>query len=180
MDEFADVMEQVEQPINTKLVSNYQDLDLALTSSRLRIVNSLTRLCAQGITVPVKRHIRVALIDDGVKTSYAGLDDNVFKGESGWQQPEPDATQTSPAATRRSVLHSYNSSQTGHGTVMAYYIRRVCPKVHLYVAKLEPEPHRGEVGPRGEKVTFSRDSAAKVSAAEHVSDDSADIRGLTR
>ena len=45
---------------------------------------------------------------------------------------------------------------------MAYYIKRVCPKGHFYVAKLDPEPQRAEIGGRGERITFSLDLAAEV------------------
>ncbi|KAI0465892.1 subtilisin-like protein [Xylaria cf. heliscus] len=131
MDEFADIMEAVEQPSNTNL------------------------------NIAIAEHpTRVALIDDGVKTSYAGLDSNVRKGKSDWQRPESDLS--SSTRTWEDSYSNYNSSHTGHGTVMAYYIRRVCPKVDLYVAKLEPEPQGVDLGNRGSKVTFSLDSAAQA------------------
>ncbi|KAI1458770.1 subtilisin-like protein [Annulohypoxylon moriforme] len=131
MDEFADVMEAVEQPSNLKF----------------------------GIRMPA-RPIKVALIDDGVKTSYGGLDGNIYAGNSGWEQLDTNKSQT--GMTRQDYFRNYNSSHTGHGTVMAYYIKRVCPKVHFYVAKLEPEPQRGYIGGRSEAVTFSRESVAEA------------------
>lgn len=106
------------------------------------------------------RPVRVALIDDGVKTSYAGLDNNICAGKSWWQLLDANANQT--RMPRRDYFQNYNSSYTGHGTVMAYYIKRVCPKVHFYVAKLDPEPQRAEIGGRGERITFSLDLAAEV------------------
>ncbi|GKZ51317.1 hypothetical protein AbraIFM66951_005464 [Aspergillus brasiliensis] len=65
--------------------------------------------------------IRVALIDDGVRSNIAGLDDSIAAGKS-------FATTKSSASTRSS---NYNTSQFGHGTVMALCIRRMCPKVRL-------------------------------------------------
>ncbi|GKZ32277.1 hypothetical protein AbraIFM66950_001570 [Aspergillus brasiliensis] len=71
--------------------------------------------------------IRVALIDDGVRSNIAGLDDSIAAGKS-------FATTKSSASTRSS---NYNTSQFGHGTVMALCIRRMCPKVRLYVARVD-------------------------------------------
>ncbi|KAL7821823.1 hypothetical protein V8C26DRAFT_391050 [Trichoderma gracile] len=131
MDEFADVMEAVEQPANAKF----------------------------GIKTPT-RSIRVALIDDGVKTSYAGLDNNIYAGKSGWYHLDSNTTHS--GLQGREYFRNYNSSHTGHGTVMAYYIKRVCPKVHLYVAKLDPSRHRFDIGGHGERITFSRESVAEA------------------
>ena len=46
---------------------------------------------------------------------------------------------------------------------MAYYLRRICPSVKFYVAKLEPEQHRHETDGERERVSFSIESAAQVS-----------------
>jgi len=110
---------------------------------------------------PPDRLVKVALIDDGVKTSYADLDSNVEAGWSGWLQSETYSHDGIGKKSPREYLGNYNSSQTGHGTVMAYYIRRVCPNVRLYIAKLDPQL-RPEIGGHGERVTFSIESAAKV------------------
>ena len=91
--------------------------------------------------------IKVAIIDDGVKSSYAGLDANIDEGESWVQQ-----------AKRQDPHSPYNTSAKGHGTVMAYYIRRVCPKVRLYVAKLDPRLVQG-------RLIFSIESAAEVNTS---------------
>ena len=88
--------------------------------------------------------IKVAIIDDGVKSSHAGLDANIDEGESWVRQ-----------AKQRDPYSPYNTSAKGHGTVMAYYIRRVCPKVRLYVAKLDPRMVQG-------RLVFSMESAAEV------------------
>lgn len=60
-------------------------------------------------------------------------------------------------------VRNYESSHTGHGTVMAYYIRRICPNVQLYVAKLNPETQPGDgTGSSNQKLIFSMESAAAV------------------
>ncbi|KAL6787896.1 hypothetical protein J3E68DRAFT_445126 [Trichoderma sp. SZMC 28012] len=132
MDEFADIMEAVEQQPD---------------SASIGIQKST-------------RPIRVALIDDGVKTSYAGLDNNIHTGKSGWQQSDSPTTQTENSQWEH--FRNYNSSHTGHGTVMAYYIKRVCPRVSLYVAKLNCKPHRGGTSGYSANVTFSIDSVAQA------------------
>ncbi|CAK7213326.1 hypothetical protein SCUCBS95973_001766 [Sporothrix curviconia] len=101
--------------------------------------------------------IKVALIDDGVKSSYRGLDDNILCGQS-W--PSPRAPQQKSKVPRVITSPKYNSSHTGHGTVMAWYIRRMCPRVKLCVAKLDPVvcalPNVEE------KVTFTAESVIKA------------------
>ena len=100
---------------------------------------------AQAQTQPDQREVKVCLIDDGVKSHHAGLDENIACGES-WARPRVFQDSHSP----------YTTSAKGHGTVMAYYIRRLCPGVRLYVAKLDPH-----TSPSG--FTFTVESAAKVS-----------------
>ncbi|KAF3902437.1 hypothetical protein ABW21_db0200666 [Orbilia brochopaga] len=69
----------------------------------------------QGDTAPVK----VALIDDGVKSSYARLDDCIDRGKSWARLPKSNRRKSI-----RRYSQSYNTSQVGHGTVMAYFISR--------------------------------------------------------
>jgi hypothetical protein len=105
--------------------------------------------------------IKVALIDDGVKTSYASLDENIHCGKSGWGTARADRKKST-----RAYLRNYNSSQTGHGTVMAYYICRVCPKVKLCVAKLDPQTrsrNNAGTGSSQQQMTFSIESVTEVS-----------------
>ena len=96
--------------------------------------------------------MKVALIDDGVQSNYGDLDDNVELGMTFMPTPtgEDEPTQR--------FTQNYNTSLYGHGTVMAYYIRRVCPKVRLFVAKLAGKQRRRGVG-------FSIKSAIAVSEA---------------
>jgi hypothetical protein len=95
--------------------------------------------------------VRVALIDDGVQSKYGDLDDNIEVGMTFMPTPTEDGP------TQR-FTQNYNTSLYGHGTVMAYYIRRVCPKVRLFVAKLAGKQRRLGVG-------FSIKSAVDVSEA---------------
>jgi len=88
--------------------------------------------------------IKVALIDDGVKSGYDNLDNNIDGGESWVKQSNLKDPQS-----------SYVTSAEGHGTVMAYFIRRVCPHVRLYVLKLDPNMAQG-------RPTFSIESATEV------------------
>jgi hypothetical protein len=70
--------------------------------------------------------IKVALIDDGVDAAHGSLSSVIEDGES---------------FSKRSngLYSSYYKSSRGHGTIMATLIRKVCPGVKLYVAKLNEE-----------------------------------------
>ncbi|UKZ77173.1 hypothetical protein TrVFT333_004892 [Trichoderma virens FT-333] len=147
MDEFADIMEVVEQQ---------------------------TSLSGPSIQKPTHQ-IRVALIDDGVKTSYAGLNSNIHTGISVWQPSDSKSTEF--ANDKPAHYRNYNSSHTGHGTVMAYYIKRLCPKVRLYVAKLDCKSHRGGNGGYSANVTFSLDSV--IQAIEWAVEQEVDIISMS-
>jgi subtilisin family serine protease len=71
--------------------------------------------------------VRVALIDDGVDAAYQHLSKNIVRGET-YSRRNPD------------LYNAYYQSTNGHGTVMACLIRQMCPKVKLYVAKLDEKP----------------------------------------
>ncbi|PVH73216.1 subtilisin-like protein, partial [Cadophora sp. DSE1049] len=91
-----------------------------------------------------EKPVKVAIIDDGVKSAYDNLDANIAGGESWVSQPISEDP------------HSpYLTSVKGHGTVMAYFIRRICPEVKLYVLKLDPQM-------MGSRVTFSIESATEA------------------
>ena len=98
--------------------------------------------------------IKVALIDDGVRTDYAGLDSSIVYGDCMPRQPK--------SGIQESRRYNYNSSRTGHGTVMAYFIRRICPQIQLYIAKLAPNVGKTD-DPDRDRVTFSGEAAADVS-----------------
>jgi hypothetical protein len=86
----------------------------------------------QNITVPptendlLKNDIKVALIDDGVDLYAETLRGKVRGGES-----------FDRGGLRENGPSPYYTSATGHGTVMADMICRVCPVAKLYVYKLE-------------------------------------------
>lgn len=120
--------------------------------------------------MPKLEDVKVALIDDGVKSSFENLDDNIVSGSKSFVRP---ASAKEPASTESQVKRggnfrsdrrqfSYNNSTKGHGTIMAYYIRRICPRVKLYVAKLDPQ--QDATG----RVSFSIDSVVEVSRTELV------------
>ena len=95
----------------------------------------------------------MALIDDGVQSDYDELDESIEHGKSWapetiWDRPGPGL----------SIPQPYNVSQDGHGTVMAWFIRFVCPKVRLYIAKLDPQGIQKDSPP-----TFTIPSTASVS-----------------
>ena len=95
---------------------------------------------------PKVKEIKVAIIDDGVKSGNIAVDDKIDSGESWVQQSKP-----------YDPYSPYTASVTGHGTVIAYYINRVCPKARLYIAKLNPDINKDSA-----RVTFTIESATKV------------------
>lgn len=106
------------------------------------------------------RPVKVALLDDGVKSSYAGLDDNIKLGNSWFEIPRSSRRNAFRGKPNQGLAQNYNTSLYSHGTVMAYYIRRVCPRVQFYVAKLNAA--KTDATSRS-KVSFTIKSAAEVS-----------------
>lgn len=97
----------------------------------------------------LSKEVRVALIDDGADFMHRAIKnilDNGRSFDSGFDDfdgiggPGP-----------------FHGSTTGHGTLMAYMIGRVCPKVKIFVCKLD-------VLRDGPKASFTAKSAADVSA----------------
>jgi hypothetical protein len=74
----------------------------------------------------LQKEITVALIDDGVNLDTPTVAGKVIGGET-FDRGDPDENGPSP----------YFISSSGHGTVMADMICRVCPTAKLYVFKLE-------------------------------------------
>ncbi|KAL9636665.1 MAG: hypothetical protein Q9164_002684 [Protoblastenia rupestris] len=70
--------------------------------------------------------VKVALLDDGVDTTIDGLNEIIPYGETFSKRP-------------KDLWNPYHFSTNGHGTTMAVLIRRICPNIKLYVAKLEEE-----------------------------------------
>jgi len=79
-----------------------------------------------NISAKKGRNIRVALLDNGVDGSHAQLEQFITLGISYCGHPGHDGQ-----------LNSYWAPSQGHGTQMASLIRDVCPKVDLYVARIQ-------------------------------------------
>ncbi|KAJ5637415.1 hypothetical protein N7490_007294 [Penicillium lividum] len=85
----------------------------------------------QTVTCPPSiayKPIVVALFDDGVTLPHEGMNPRLFDGTS-FQTYESD-NRVSP----------YWISETGHGTLMARLIHRICPKAMIKVFKLQTRP----------------------------------------
>jgi len=97
---------------------------------------------------PDRRPIKVAVIDDGIDAVYneEQFSHSLKGGESFCTGPKRPP---------------YFFSSTGHGTLMADLVQRVCPKVHLYVARLDELQGETRVQPTAE-------SAANVSSLFHL------------
>ena len=99
----------------------------------------------------LKENVTVALIDDGVDFMNRILAENLGAGRSFNTPTEDDDV--------FGTLEPYHASTTGHGTLMAYMIRRMCPSVKIFVYKLNMD--RGSEG----KASFTAKSAADVSSS---------------
>ena len=98
------------------------------------------------------KDVSVVLIDDGVNIMHRAIGNKIEDGisfESGLEHPDQSGR--------------FGWSTDGHGTFMAYMIGRVCPRVKIFVCKLDVSP-----GGIGEKPNFTAKSAADVSP-RHVS-----------
>jgi len=100
----------------------------------------------------LSRDIRIALIDDGADFMHRAIKqilengrsfDSVYDELEGPGVPSP-----------------FHGSTTGHGTLMTYMIGRVCPKVKIFVCKLDVIPGHGGTN---SKASFTAKSAADVS-----------------
>ena len=81
---------------------------------------------ARNQMLPELEDIRVAVIDDGVNGFENDLSDSIVTGISYSRTSDTD-----------NLIRSYYVSSGGHGTMMAKLIRRMCPSVKLYIARLE-------------------------------------------
>ncbi|CAD6442393.1 bb52b886-4da0-4df4-8be6-03664f8edd25 [Sclerotinia trifoliorum] len=69
----------------------------------------------------LRKDVQVALIDDGADFMHKAIGDKLNGGRS--------------FGTGKGVA-AFHGSTTGHGTYMAYMIGRICPRVEIYVCKL--------------------------------------------
>jgi hypothetical protein len=90
--------------------------------------------------------ITVALIDDGIDMDDTILRPDTIVGGRSFCSRD----------TEQNLIQPYYVSSGGHGTAMARLICQVCPKVRLYVLKLD------EYGSEPEKRQITAKSAAKV------------------
>ncbi|KAM0265160.1 hypothetical protein ACHAQJ_000313 [Trichoderma viride] len=74
------------------------------------------------VELAAKREIRVAVIDDGVNIGVDDIDANVEDGETFYDNS--------------GHWTGHYQSSSGHGHLMARLIRDLCPRVKLYIAKL--------------------------------------------
>jgi subtilisin family serine protease len=70
--------------------------------------------------------VRVAVIDDGIDGFENDLSGSIAHGVSFCRSSDSE-----------NLIRTYYVSSGGHGTMMARLIRRMCPRVKLYVARLE-------------------------------------------
>ncbi|KAJ4111451.1 hypothetical protein NW768_011804 [Fusarium equiseti] len=105
----------------------------------------------ESLPLPLRQDVTVALIDDGVDLMHKGISGNIGTGRSFGNAFEDQDLSGAP--------QSFHASATGHGTCMAQMITRMCPKVKIFVCKLDfIRQHAG-------KPSFTAKSAAE--AVEH-------------
>lgn len=95
----------------------------------------------QNIKLADDKQIRVAVIDDGVNIDSDDIADNVAEGETFYDNS--------------GHWPGYYQSSYGHGHLMACLIRDLCPRVRLYIAKLNERWKDG-------RSWITPDSAAEV------------------
>ena len=100
------------------------------------------RLADRSSPLKSSQHIKVAIIDDGVDADRDDIGRNIVDGETFYDN-------------KKGHWPGYYQSNHGHGHLMACLVRQLCPKVCLYIAKLN------ELWSDG-KPQITADSAAKV------------------
>ncbi|KAI1380597.1 hypothetical protein F4677DRAFT_192150 [Hypoxylon crocopeplum] len=96
----------------------------------------------------LKKDVRVALIDDGVQFGHESLQGKITDG---WSFDDGYDGADLPGARK-----PFHESQTGHGTLMANMICRVCPGAKIFVYRLKVIPGNGS------KSHFTPESAAEA------------------
>jgi hypothetical protein len=92
--------------------------------------------------------VEVALIDDGTDIMHPDLKGMNFLGKSFHHYKEGSTWRVSP----------YWDSSSGHGTLMARLIHRICPSAVIHVIKLQTFASEGS-----RKLQINHDSAVQVS-----------------
>lgn len=102
----------------------------------------------ESLPLALRQDVTVALIDDGVDLMHKAISGNIGTGRSFGNAFEDQDLSGAP--------QSFHASATGHGTCMAQMITRICPKVKIFVCKLDfIRQHAG-------KPSFTAKSAAEV------------------
>ena len=106
------------------------------------------RVFFESLPLELQEDVKVALIDDGVQFGHDSLQDKV---KDGWSFDSGYDSVELPGARR-----PFYESTTGHGTLMANMICRVCPNAKIFACRLNVFSEEGE------KSRFSAKSAADV------------------
>ncbi|OAP61844.1 hypothetical protein AYL99_04047 [Fonsecaea erecta] len=117
----------------------------------------------ESLPAELRQDVRVALIDDGVQFGHESLQDKI---QDGWSFDDGYDGVDLPGARR-----PFHESSTGHGTLMANMICRICPNAKIFVCRLNVYPGDGT------KAQFSAKSAAD--AAEYCATRGFDIISMS-
>jgi hypothetical protein len=103
--------------------------------------------------VQKNEEVLVAIIDDGIDHMQPGIKEYVHEGVSFYTERGSFHSNSIPGP-----WYPFYFSSTGHGTLMAELVLRVCPMARLYIARLnQGYSTTGTLQPTAE-------SAAKVSS----------------
>ncbi|KAF4631245.1 hypothetical protein G7Y89_g6885 [Cudoniella acicularis] len=140
-DDFEKCWDTSERPLPTIVFESDQskkvitkalsELERARRESKERWLN-----CMESFATFLKKYIRnnplseekeikVAIIDDGVNLDYGDIGTRVVDGETFYNND--------------GHWQGFYQSSNGHGTLMACLISQICPKVKLFIAKLNEE-----------------------------------------
>ena len=106
------------------------------------------RALREKVTDPTLGPVKVALIDDGTDITHPDLRGKVIPGKSFHHYQENNTWRVSP----------YWDSASGHGTLMARLIHRVCPSAIIHAIKLQTFAGEGS-----NKAQINPESAVRVS-----------------
>jgi hypothetical protein len=106
--------------------------------------------------------VRVAILDDGIDMTYAHEIGCV--GKSFFVNKRPDGSE---------YYWPWYFSSTGHGTLMAALVRKICPDVKLFVARLDQT-----ISDENGRFQPTADSAVEVYANLQVLDEGSELANL--
>lgn len=108
---------------------------------------SQIRALRDEISDPALGPVKVALIDDGTDITHPDLKGVKFPGKSFHHYQDGSTWRVSP----------YWDSSSGHGTLMARLIHRICPSAVIHIIKLQTFGGDGST-----KLQINPDSAVSV------------------